>query len=208
MQTGGWRTYTLLSAPTKKRGKGKRHSVVCNIAALNKPSKINQAFANPVKLIKHLPGQDQPTALNQRGVIICVFWTHEIMDCHAEDTKNEGGKYYHAHRSSTCMTVGSRTSNMVWFTTLLLRALLLDELWTNACLAETVKPCIKTSWLQISRHLTGCQNTSHSTAQSEPRTCSIETACLLVLTLYIGFVTNSTLQPRCNDNTTPVSHRL
>jgi hypothetical protein len=51
----------------------------------------------------------------------------------------------------------SGASNMVWFITLLLRALLLDEFWTSTCLAKTV-------------------NTLLSKAQSEPRTCSIETA--------------------------------
>jgi len=47
--------------------------------------------------------------------------------------------------------------------------------------------------------------TSHSKAQSEPRTCSIET---VYLTLYVCIIgTNSTLQPRCNDVCSEHSHR-
>jgi len=68
------------------------------------------------------------------------------MDCHTEDIKNEGGKLLFINlcvRSSTCTTRRSGTSNMVWFITLLLRAQLLDELYTSTCLARTVKPCIK-----------------------------------------------------------------
>ena len=55
------------------------------------------------------------------------------MDCHTADTKIEGRQilvvYINAHpRNSACTTRGSGTSNMLWFITLLLRALLLDDL--------------------------------------------------------------------------------
>ena len=55
--------------------------------------------------------QDQPTALNQRGESSSVcFWHMKQMlsHCHTEDTKNEGGRYYHTWnsyvRSCTCTT--------------------------------------------------------------------------------------------------------
>ena len=100
-----------------------RHNVVCNIAALNKP----------VESIKHLPG---PTdrSYQRGGPCLCVLGTLKLGLSH-EDTKNEGGKSYlpwnSCVRSSTCTTRGSGTSNVVWFIKLLLRALLLDELWTS-----------------------------------------------------------------------------
>jgi len=53
---------------------------------------------------------------------------------------------------------------MVWFVTLLLQALLLDELWTSTCLAKTVGLCQSASFhptfqyvnLQLSGSCTGC----------------------------------------------------
>ena len=84
--------------------------------------------------------QDQPTAFNQRkGIIICLFWAYQKrkhMDCHTENTKNEGGGYHHfiihknpvwggAHAQQEGLK--HRTSNMVRLITPLLRALLLNH---------------------------------------------------------------------------------
>jgi hypothetical protein len=139
------------------------------------------------------------------------FGHKKNMDCHTQDIKNERGRQITLNmnscvKSSTCTfffftTRGSGILILVWFITLLLRALLLDELWTSTCLAKTVKPCIK-SEIEI-RHKT--DYTSHSKAQSEPRICSIEAACFD--SLYICLGTNSTLQPRCNDVCSWHSHR-
>jgi len=76
------------------------------------------------------------------------------MDCHTEDIiKNEGGKYYytltHVWGASTCTTRGAGISNMDWFITLLLRALLLPKrtpslrVWISTCLATKVNSCKK-----------------------------------------------------------------
>jgi len=56
------------------------------------------------------------------------------MDFHTEKTKKKEANTFiliimcTRVRSSTCTTRGPGTSNMVWFITILLRALLLDEL--------------------------------------------------------------------------------
>ena len=41
-----------------------------------------------MKTIKHLPGPADRMKLKKGN--ICVLWAHENMDCHTEDTKNEG----------------------------------------------------------------------------------------------------------------------
>jgi len=59
----------------------------------------------------------------KEGESSVCFGHRKSMDCHTEDTKNEEANIISV-RSSTCTTRGSRTSDMVWFITLLLRALL------------------------------------------------------------------------------------
>jgi len=71
---------TRLQAPTKELEREKRHNAVCDIAALNKFSKQSSI------------SQDQPTAIIKEGKSSVSFGHIKNMDCHIEDTKNEGGK--------------------------------------------------------------------------------------------------------------------
>ena len=67
-------------------------NVVCDTAALNKTSRNNQASArtNPPHKIKE--GESSVSYGHIRN-----------LDCHTEDTKNEGGKYYHIKNSEFVM---------------------------------------------------------------------------------------------------------
>jgi len=82
----------------------------------------------------------------KRGNHLC-YWahkTHGLSHWGYQDWGRQITLYINSCvRNSTWTTRGSGTSNMVWFITLLLWALLLDELWTRTCLAKTVKTCIE-----------------------------------------------------------------
>jgi len=119
---------------TFSQERGKRHNVVCDIAAQNKTGKNNQASART---------NNRPHYIKE-GKSSCVLWAHENIDCFTLDGR-EANIIIHklVWRSSTCTMRGTWTSNMVLFMTLLLWALLLDDLWISTCLAKTVKSCIK-----------------------------------------------------------------
>ena len=128
---------TRLVAPTKKpwkRGKGTTLFVTL------------QHWIKPIKAIKHLPGPADRIKL-KRGNHLCVLGTWKRRGLSHWGYQKWGRQitlYINSCvKSSTCTTRGSGTSNIVWFITILLRALLLDELWISTYLAKNVKSCIK-----------------------------------------------------------------
>ena len=129
-------TCSTCSTCKKTLGKGKRHNAALQhwIKSVN-----NQAFARTIRpqWIKEGGSSVRLGHIKKHGLSHWGYqeWGRQIL-------------YYliSCVRSSTCTMRGSRTSNMVWFISLLLRALLLDELWTSTCLAKTITSCIKRIW--------------------------------------------------------------